>query len=208
MPDLIRKPFALALLGSSLTTGRLAADWVPTLQREIILQPEAKGPVRLYNRGHGSMDSAWGLTQAQAIADLGVSHVLFEGFAINDCVDFGAGPDQTRAQHIANIQGMVAIWRAANPDVDLTIQTMSSVSAAVAAGRPALADYYADELATGATLGIRTMDNYAGWPKPLDPALTNGADGLHPIWTGGVDTYLYPNVLAWARARMAEFWPD
>jgi hypothetical protein len=51
------------------------------------------------------------------------------------------------------------------------------------------------------------MDNYAGWPKPLDPALTDSNDGLHPIWTGAVDTYLYPYVLAWARARMAEHWP-
>lgn len=206
MSDLVRTPFVLAIIGSSLTTGRLSADWVPTLQHDLPLQPEAKGPIRIYNRGHGSMASDWLLTQAQAIADLNPTHVLTEGFAINDCVDFGTGPYQTRAQHIANIQASVAIWRT-HPDVDITIQTMSSVSAAVAVGRPALADYYADELALGATLGLRAIDNYAGWPKPLDPAFTNAGDGLHPVWTGAVDTYLYPNVLAWARARMAEFWP-
>lgn len=39
-------------------------------------------------------------------------------------------------------------------------------------------------------------------------ATVYGGDGLHPLWSGAVDTYLFPNILAWARARMAELWPN
>lgn len=203
---MVLPPFVAAFLGTSLTSGRLAADWVPTLNREIREFPEAVGPVVILNLGKGSQNSAWGVTQAPLLTALKPTHILFEGFAINDCIDLGAGPAITRAQHILNIQTMVAGWRAGIPAVDLTIQTMSSISAANAAQRPNLADYYADEIATGATLGMRTLDNYANWPKPLNPALTDSGDGLHPIWAGAVDTYLYPAIKAWARDRMAELW--
>lgn len=36
---------------------------------------------------------------------------------------------------------------------------------------------------------------------------TNEGDGLHPIFTGALDTYLYPNVVAAMRAKMAAYWP-
>lgn len=203
----VRKPFVLALTGTSLTTGRLSADWRATLNRELPLQPEAKGPVRVYDLGRGSWTSQDILDAAPRVSALRPTHILFEGGGINDCPDFGSGPVISRAQHILNIQAMYAEWTGAVPGVDLTIHTMNPVSTAGAAIRPALADYYGDEIAVGATLGIRTMDHYAAWPKPLPPELTYDGDGLHPIWTGAVDTYLYPAVLAWARARMAEHWP-
>lgn len=209
----IRRPLVLVCLGTSLTTGRLSADWVPTLLREIQDQPEARGPIRIYNLGKGSQNSDWLLSQAQSISDLKPTHILTEGGAINDCVDFGSGPAVTRAQHISNIQAMVGNWLTNIPNVDITLQTMSSIATVITPTRPALADYYADEVATATTLGIRVMNNYAGWPKPLNQALTvidpatGLGDGLHPVWTGAVDTYLYPNVVAYARARMAEFWP-
>lgn len=211
--NIILPAFVLGLTGTSLTTGSLSADWVPKLQNELRMAPEAKGPVRVINAGHGSWTSADILANAPFLAGLNPTHILFEGGAINDCVDSGGGPAISRAQHILNIQAVVALWRAKNAAVDLTIQTMSSVSAAMTI-RPALADFYADEIATGTTLGIRTLDNYAGWPKPLNQALTHIdpttglGDMLHPIWAGADDTYLYPNVLAWARARMAAYWPN
>jgi hypothetical protein len=213
-------PFVLAITGTSLTTGYLAADWVPKLQNELRGCPEAKGPVHIYNLGHGGWTSVDILANAPLLAALNPSHILFESGSINSSVDTGSGPAVTRAANITNIQAMVALWKAANPAVDLTIQSMSSISA-VDTIRPNLADYYADDIATGTTLGIRTLDHYngvpggvaGGWPKPLAQNLTHVdpttglGDGLHPIWTGAVDTYLYPNVLAWARARMAELWP-
>jgi hypothetical protein len=203
-------PFVLAILGSSLSTGRLSADWVPTLTYELPDQPQAVGRIIVYNLGKGSQNSAWGVTQIPLLTALKPTHILFEGFAINDCIDTGSGPAISQAAHIANIQTMAAAFIAGIPGVDLTIQTMSSISASIAGTRPQLAAYYADEITTGNALGIRTLDNYSNWPTPLNQALTQidpntgVGDGLHPIWTGAVDTYLYPNVLSWARTRMAE----
>jgi hypothetical protein len=79
--------------------------------------------------GHGGWTSADILAGAPTLTSLKPTHILFEGGAINDCVDSGGGPAISRAQHILNIQAMVALWRANIPGVDLTIQTMSSVSA-------------------------------------------------------------------------------
>lgn len=203
-------PLVIAVLGSSLSTGRLSADWVPTLKYELPDQPEAVGRIVIHNLGKGSQNSGWGVTQIPLIVSLKPTHILFEGFAINDCIDTGSGPAISRAAHIANIQTMAAGFVAGIPGVDLTIQTMSSISASIAGLRPQLAAYYADEVVTGQALGIRVLDNYSGWPTPLDPALTaidpttGLPDGLHPIWTGGVDTYLYPNIMSWARVRAAE----
>lgn len=208
----VRKPFVLGITGSSLATGYLSADWVPKLANELMGYPEATGPITVLNMGHGGWTSADILAAAPNLSARKPSHILFEGGGINSSVVVGGVPAVSRAQHILNVQAMVAEWQANIPGVDLTIQTMNPVSAEGAALRPNLADYYADEIATGTTLGIRTLDHYAAWPKPLDPALshvdpTSGlGDGLHPIWPGAVDTYLYPSVLAWARARMAQYW--
>lgn len=204
--SVVRKPFVLALLGTSLTTGRLAADWVPRLTRELPLQPEAVGPIRVYNLGKGSQNSAWGLSQVPLLTALQPTHILFEGFSINDCIDFGGGPAISRAVHIQNIKDMIDAWTAGIPGVDLTLQTMSTISAAITGSRPNYPDFVADEIATAALKGVRCLNNYAGWPSPLPDALTNALDGLHPIAAGAVDVYLYPNVLALMRARMAAHW--
>lgn len=171
---LVLPPFVLVTHGTSLSNGRLSADWVPRLLREIQLQAECKGPVRVHNMGHGGWTSADLLADAAKVAALNPTHVLAEGGAINDCVDFGAGPAISRLVHNQNNAARYALWTAANPAVDITVQTMSSVSALVATIRPALGDYYADELVQAAGLGFGYLDHYAGWPKPLDANLTNG----------------------------------
>lgn len=208
---LIRKPFVPLFLGSSLTTGRLAADWVPRLDAELKDQVEAIGPYCVINAGKGSQNSAWGVTQIADIVARQPTHILMEGFAINDCVDFGGGPAISRAGHTANITTMVTAFLAGIPGVDITIQTMSPVSTAGAAIRPQLATYYADEITTAAGLGVHSLDNYtrwaAGWPGGALPDwLCNNFDGLHPRFLNGVDTYLYPYVLLWARQKMAAMW--
>jgi len=94
---------------------------------------------------------------------------------------------------------------------------MSSVDTTVATGRTLLANYYADEMTFATSNGDSKIDNYlgaggtypgpaTGWVKPLTTSLTYDNDGLHPIWAGAVDTYLYPNVYWWARNKMATFW--
>lgn len=208
---IIKKPFVLVITGSSLTTGYLSADWVPTLQQAMLNAPERQGPVYLYNRGSGGQTSDWGRTNAAPLtAPLAPTHVLFEDFSINDAVDLGSGPAVSLANHDVNLSSMCATWRGYNAAVDLTVQTMSSVNNYTL--RPTLPAYYADTVAWAALNGIRCLDHFPGWPNPLPQNLTHIdpttglGDGLHPIWPGADDTYLYPSVLAWARARMAEFW--
>lgn len=177
---IVRKPFVLALYGTSLTQGRLNAEWPAFLTRELQQYPEAKGPIVIYNQGRGSQNSDWGLANIGLIADQRPSHVLMEGFSINDAAVTGGNPAVTIANHDANVTAMVAAIRAARADADITIQTMNPVSAVGVALRPNLAAYYARDVALAGTLGLTLLDNYGGvaggpiggWPKPLDQRLT------------------------------------
>ncbi|MCA3573158.1 MAG: hypothetical protein IOC86_04525 [Aestuariivirga sp.] len=213
----VRKPFTLVTYGTSLTTGRLSAQWVERLQQALYGVPEAIGPVIVYNMGRGSQTSAWGAANAYLAANMRPTHILTEGFAINDSALVGGVPQVSQTDHLLNMASMRATWKAANPSVDITWQTMSSVSSDVATGRPNLANYYADEMTYAAAQGDTAIDNYlgpggaypgpsGGWPKPLSPALTYDGDGLHPLWSGADDTYLFPNVRWWARVKMAAYW--
>ena len=215
---IILDPMIVGILGTSLSTGRLSANWVPELQRQALQQPECVGPLTILNMGRGSQTSDWGVTQAPVIAAQNPTHALIEGFGINDSVVTLGVPAVSQANHIANIVNIIATFRAARADVDITIQTMNPVSAGGAALRPNLAAYYADELTTAAAQSCRALDNYGGvgipvppgvatgWPKPLPLHFTYDSDGLHPKWTDAVENYLFPNVLFWLRQRMAEFW--
>lgn len=177
----IRREMVVAILGSSLTTGRLSGNWVPQLTREACAYPEARGPIRILDLGKGGRTSLDGLAQAPLITGLRPTHILTEGYGINDCFNTGSGPAVSPATHIADIQSFVNQWLAGIPGVNITLQTMSSVSYYQTA-RTALAAYYADELATATGLGISTLDNYSGvaggpaggWPKPLNGLLTDG----------------------------------
>jgi hypothetical protein len=81
---------------------------------------------------------------------------------------------------------------------------MSSASAADVA-RANLAAYYANGTANATALDIPTLDHYALWPKPLNPADTVDADGLHPLWSA-FELYSYPAILTWGRQAMSDFW--
>lgn len=212
----IKNPFVLVTYGTSLTTGRLSTRWPERLREVLQAVPEAVGPVVLYNLGRGSQTSDWGVANAYTIADIKPTHVLSEGFAINDCALSGGVPAVSQANHMANMQTMHDTIKAANAATDITWQTMNGVSVAGEGLRPDLGAYYADELTKGAGMGDRTLDNYGGvgtsppgpvggWVKPLPDALTDNNDGLHPI-QAATDQYLFPNVLFWARKRMAEHW--
>lgn len=204
---MIRPPIVFAFTGTSLTTGRLACSdvsWVPRLAQQLRQQPEAKGRVVVYNMGKGSQTSDWGLTNAPLISSLKPTHILFEGFAINDCA---IGP-LSLAHSEANFRAMVAEWRNNIPNVDLTHQTMSPAWVGDAA-RVSLQTYYNQELALAVALGIPSLNHTPGWPA-IDATNTNGAPGgdcLHPLFTGVFDTYSYPAILAWAKAKMAAYGP-
>lgn len=214
-------PFVLGLFGTSLTSnGRLSADWPQHLQRDLQQAPEAFGPITVIDWGKGSTASDWAVANAFQLATLRPSHILTEGFSINDAVDAGSGPAVSIADHDANVTNFVGQFRAARADVDITIQTMNPVSAAGAGLRPNLAAYYARDVVLAGTLGLGLIDNYngqaggpaGGWPKPLpddmsqnDPN-TGTPDGLHPN-AAAIAIYLYPNLITWARAKMAAYWP-
>lgn len=170
----IRPTFTLVTYDTSLGAGYLSADWVPRLAREMRSYPECIGPAQIFCMGHGGWTSNDLLAGAPQVAGIDPTHIFTEGGAINDCPDFGSGPAVSRATAIANKTAMINIFKARNPAVDITMMTMSSVSAAQTA-RANLAAYYADEMALADSLGIGKLDLFAGWPKPLDGTLTHGA---------------------------------
>lgn len=207
----IKKPFVLVTYGTSLTTGRLSGFWPEALRRDLVAMPEAVGPVVVHNKGKGSQTSVWGKDNAYLVAEIRPSHILTEGFAIND-----SALGVSQADHLLNMAAMRNTFRGNNPDVKICWQTMNGVSAAGAALRPNLPAYYADEVAQAITWGDQYLDNYGappsppaasptGWPKPLPDAMTDSGDGLHPTaeW---VALYLYPQVLFRCRQMMAEHW--
>jgi hypothetical protein len=207
----VRQPMVICFYGTSLTTGRLSSRWVERLMEQLRAQPEAVGPIIIRSMGRGSQTSVWGKDNAHLIANLRPTHIVSEGFAINDCA---MGVSQ--ADHLTNMGLMRATWVADNPGVKITWMTMSSVGGAGATGRSSLAAYYADEMTFATSNGDAKIDNYlgaasppgpsGGWPKPLPTALTDSGDGLHPIFVGGTSLYLWPNILFELRKQMATFW--
>lgn len=200
----IRSTLYLLLLGSSLTTGRLATppnSWPLRLLEAMRAHVNCKGPVEILNIGQGSTTSDFGASQALAYGGVRPTHVLYEDFGINDCA---IGP-VTLPQAAINNQLIIDRFRAGRADVVMVHQTMSPASAADVS-RANLAAYYTQGTAIATANGITTIDNYAGWPKPLDPALTVDGDGLHPLWDAAFELYSYPNILAWAVQAMADFW--
>lgn len=214
----LQKPFVLAVLGSSLTAGRLSGNlWWQRAMENIRAQPEAVGPVFMRNFGQGSAQSSYGVTRAPDIADYNPTHIISEGFAINDAAP--ALGVVTRAQHTANMQTMHDVWKAKNPAVSITWQTMNGVSAAGAILRPELALYYGDEITKALAMGDGILDHYTatngypvppgragGWPKPLPESLTDLGDGLHPIWDFALEVYFWPAFIFRVRQLMAAHW--
>lgn len=202
----IRSTLYLLLLGTSLTTGRLCTppdSWPLKLLRDMMSHQNCKGPVRVLNIGQGSTTSDFGASQAALYAQTRPTHVLYEDFGINDCA---IGP-VSLPQAAVNNQLIIDRFKAARPDVVMAHQTMSPASAADV-NRVNLAAYYNQGTAIATANGIPTINNYGTWPKPLDPLLTVDGDGLHPLWDNAFALYSYPNILAWAVAAMATFWPD
>lgn len=216
MSETILPPFVLVTYGTSLTTGRLSTNWAERLKQQLLGVPEAIGPFILYNLGKGSQTSTWGVDNAYIGAAMHPTHILSETFAINDSVVVSGVPTVTQTQNLANMASMRSTWTASNPTVDITWQSMNGVSTSGDSLRPNLADYYNNGMAQAAAWGDTAIDNYngaqsppgvaTGWIKPLPVDLTDNNDGLHPIWTGAVETYLFPNVLFWARKKMAAYW--
>lgn len=196
---LVRPWMTLAIPGTSWVGGRLNARWPEQLSHDLPNAPEVKGPVRVYNFGQGGFTSSQILAQKiPLICDLRPTHVFYDTGAVNSAADGGGGPAVTRAQHILDIQAAVTQMRAAIPGVDITLMTMYSLSATSALIHPAYPDYVADILAQAALLNLDVLDNYAGMPKPMDPALTYGAGAFAIAPTATYDPM--PDGAAWNAA--------
>lgn len=208
MAVLIRKPFVLAVLGTSLTSGRLASPprpWDIELAKDLRTHTSCKGEVIVHSMGKGSQTSNWGVTQAPIVSALRPTHVLFEGFGINDCA-MGV----SLAQAASNFDSIVASLRAGNPDVVLCHQTMSPAGASDSF-RTNLQAYYDQELARAGANSVESLNHTPNWPSPLPSNITFELDGLHPIWSNGTQGfahYSYPNILFWATAQIINFWAD
>lgn len=168
--------WSCGFLGTSWVGGRLAGDWFPKFDDEVRLQPEAKGPIALYNFGQGGFTSSQILAQrVPRVLEVQPNHVFIDPGHVNSSADAGGGPAVSRAQTISDIQAMVAQLRDGIPGVDITLCTMHSISATSLTIHPAYYDYVEDVRATAALLDVRLLDTNAAAPKPLDPTLTYGA---------------------------------
>lgn len=182
--SLFSKPRLAVLAGDSLMTGRLSGDhdW----QIERIIAGRAAFPFVLISAGKGSQTSAWGVTQIPYWSGLRPD-VFVLSLAMNDAVSPPAGGlGLSLAEHEANYLAIIAGMRANNPDVRIIIATMSPVSAAVAAGRPALLDYYQKDRDIAAAQNCELADLFADWVAlagTVNPPQTSewflNADGLH-----------------------------
>lgn len=212
----VKKPFILAVVGTSLSyPSDFGGKWWQRLYMTANGLPEAVGPVVLRNFAAGGAQSSYGVTIAPEVAAINPTHILSEGFAINDSAP-AIGGGVSRPQHLQNMADMRAIWKAKNPAVDITWQTMNGVSAAGQPGRPDLPLYYADEIQFAGDNADTLLDHYngvpsppaiaGGWPKPLPDYLTMGGDGLHPLWADSLEVYFWPGLTYWLRCKMAAYW--
>ncbi|MCW5760108.1 MAG: hypothetical protein KIS90_10110 [Phenylobacterium sp.] len=175
MSEVVLPWMTVTLLGSSWVGGRLQA-WADRFAEDLPKQPEAKGPIRVFNLGQGGFTSSQILAQKVPLAcALKSTHVFIDPGHVNSAADTGGGPAVSRAQTLADLAAMVAALRADNPGVIITLCTMNSISAASLTIHPAYADYVADLLAYAALEGLDVVDTYALQAHPLDPALTYGA---------------------------------
>lgn len=216
----VRRTFTVGFFGTSLSNpGRLNPGWVALMSQELRGVPEAIGPVLVLNQAKGGETSTWGAANVFTLADKRPNAVFSEDFTINDCFDSGGGPQVSQAQQAINMQAIHDALIASNAACEITWMSMSSVDAAVAVGRPALAARYAAGGVKALAMGDRWLDLYAGgnafpvppgvaggWVKPLPTVDTYDGDGLHPKGPNAVDVYLTPAVKFAVRGAMARFY--
>ena len=176
----------IATLGTSLTGG--ASRWPDAMMEW--LDAEFPGRVKLHNLGVGASASSHppgrsGLDRARAAAAL-KPDVAFIEFATNDAyLPYAISQEASRS----NLVQMVGILRAANPEMEIVVQTMNSVmdkpgSGPHATNRPHLASYSEGYRAVARELGLRLVDHYPVWARIMaeDPARFDRLvpDRIHP----------------------------
>jgi acyl-CoA thioesterase I len=152
------------------------------------------GQVAFFNEGVGASASSVGPGGNPALSGLGklpavLAHkpdVVFIEFATNDAyLPYKISLEDSKK----NLNTIIDALLAANPDVEIIIQTMSACkdqpgSGRHASDRPRLADYFAGYREVTEARGLRLVDHYPNWLKIMtdDPARFDRLvpDRIHP----------------------------
>jgi hypothetical protein len=202
MAMVIPPPFVLAISGTSLSSdGRLATPdyhWRYHLERHIKAHPACKSPVVILNTAKGSAQSIWGKKQSLVYAPMKPGYLLREDYSVNNCVAVGGGEQNTGAivplaTADQDFEDEVTEYRAHNPAIKIAHMTMSSVGAGQTL-RTSMEDWIVAGRLKATALDIPHVENYVNWPKPLDPALTDGLDELHPLWANAFELWSWPQI--------------
>ncbi len=198
-------PYTILVGGTSLSTGKLCWAWASKLERR--LNGACSRRVRIIDAGKGSQTSDWGVTQIDWWKNFHADAAILE-FSINDAAtSLFAG---SLAGHQTNMYSIIDGLRANNPNIDITIQTMSPVGPNGATARPDLAGFYQKDRDIATAKSCRLLDNNSAWPDyyvsktgaalpttqyylPNDGTWTVSNDGLHPI-ESRVDDFLVPRL--------------
>lgn len=211
MASVIPPPLIVHLSGTSLTSGPLCSpprNWDLELIHYMESSELCKGRVIFVNTGRGSRQSNWAVSQSAIFAPMRPTHLLLEDFSINDCAPIappnGTGDRIAVLDARANLAAACTAYSTANPDVIISVMTMSPASADDA-NRPDHIDWVEGARSFASDNGLTLVDNYATWAAngnvPLPTELTQQLDKLHPTWDGFRDNS-FDNLKAWADAAM------
>ncbi len=172
----------ISTFGTSLTA---RGGWQTPLAHQ--LTHALNSEVAVLNRGKSGASSAWGVSQADAIATETPDVVLIE-FAVNDAA---LNRGLTVSASVNNMARIVSALRASATDRLLILQVMNPVWGYRRWLRPFLDQYTRAHLALAGQLGLSVIDHRPLWAGFDDQALKKVIpDGGHP------DTALMADTIA------------
>ena len=173
----------VVVYGTSLTSG---GAWPEQMRREV--EARYPGQIRLTDTAKSGEHSDWGVSHFQSRVIDEKPDVLFLEFAVNDAVQRFHIPLE-RSRH--NLERMIDRVRAANPNVEVVLQTTNPVidrPKGDSGYRPYLYNYFGVVREVAAARGTVLIDQETAWQKVLDEGRaayrTLVPDGLHPSPVG------------------------
>ncbi len=173
----------IVVYGTSLTSG---GAWPRQMKEEI--EKRYPGQVRLTDTAKSGEHSDWGVSNFKARVLDQKPDVLFLEFAVNDAVQrFHIPLERSRK----NLNAMIDRVRAANPNVEVVLQTTNPVIDRPKGDRgyrPYLYNYFGVVREVAAAKGTVLIDQETAWQKVLDEGRAAYhslvPDGLHPSPVG------------------------
>jgi lysophospholipase L1-like esterase len=161
-----REPLKIVVLGDSISTGCNASGWAdgkpfqpayPDLLGRM-LEEKYKGPVEVTNLSVGGMDSAWGLTQVDKVAEAGPDLVLI-AFGMNDSAGRPAADFQEK------IAATVKAIREKRPGVEIVLVATMVGNPDWVTLKQELFPQYRDALAKLCGPGVALADVTSVWAE-------------------------------------------